>query len=300
MTARAELEKGRSYFERLTHVRPDAVFRMHLVACLGLLSDAEVESSGTKVALDLARRAASEAEDILRKNPQYHPASQGLANQLIREAELLSDIGESDHAVTGLDRAQAILRGLVATYADTARYRADLATAIDVRVRIELDLGRKQGTEARLREAASLAESALRDDSNQISNLSSTASIDADLAAMLVQADQRAEAQSLFSRAFELLAKARARSPGDQEVRRMMVQTLATYAAFLGRHGRISESLMAIDGIRDAGASLTARDKRRLNHTLSDRGFDPVRERAAFQRLMMDLRFPSQPFGGHR
>ncbi len=90
-TARTELEQARAHLERLTQVRPgDAVFRMHLVACLGTLSDVEVASSATTLALNLARRAASEAEDILRKNPKYHPASQGLADQLFREAEISS------------------------------------------------------------------------------------------------------------------------------------------------------------------------------------------------------------------
>ncbi len=295
-TARAELEQGRAFLERLTHVRPgDAVFRMHLVACLGLLSDVEVENSATTLALNLARRAASEAEDILQKNPKYHPASQGLAGQLFREAEISWDLGEAEHALASLDRAETILRGLVASYPESARYRADLATTIDARVRIELDQGRKPGAEARLREATSLAESALRDDPDQISNLSSTAAIDSALAAALVQQDQTAEAQSLFNHAFELLEKARKRSPADQQVRRTMVQTLASHAAFLGRLGKTAESLAALDLIHNAGASLTDRDKRRLFRTLSDRVFDPLRERPAFQLLMMDLRLPAQP-----
>ena len=296
-TARTELEQGRAYLERLTQVRPgDAVYRMHLVSCLGSLSDAEIEHSATTLALNLARRAASEAEDILRKNPKYHPASQGLANQLFREAEISWDLSEPDHALASLDRAEAILRGLVASYPESTRYRADLATTIEARVRIELDLGHKQGAEARLREATSLTESALRDDPAQISNLSSTAAIDSDLAAALVQPDQTVEAQSLFSRAFELLEKARKRSPGDQQVRRTMVQTLASHAAFLGRLGKTTEALAALDLIHNAGASLTDRDNSRLNRTLSDGVFNPLRERPAFQLLMMDLRFPAQPF----
>ena len=113
---------------------------------------------------------------------------------------------------------------------------------------------------------------------------------------MLVQPDQLAEAQSLFNRAFELLEKARKRSPTDQQVRRTMVQTLASHAAFLGRLGRTSESLTALNLIHNAGASLTDRDNRRLYRTLSNREFDPLREQPSFRLLMMDLRFPAQPF----
>ena len=50
---------------------------------LGFLADVETESGSTTPALNLARRAVSEAEEILGINPRYHPASQGLAVQLV-------------------------------------------------------------------------------------------------------------------------------------------------------------------------------------------------------------------------
>jgi tetratricopeptide (TPR) repeat protein len=295
--ARAELEQARVYLERLKHVRPgDATCQMHLVACVGLLSDVATENSSTALALKLARRAASEAEDILRINPKYHPASQGLAGQLVREAEISWDLGELENAMAKVDRAEALLRQLVASYPESSRYRADLASTVAVRVRMDSEIGRNQGAEARLREAVSLAESALREDPDQISNLASTAAIDSDLAASLVRPEQTAEAHSLFSRAFELLEKARKRSPGDQQIRRTMVQTLAGHAAFLGRLGRTTESLAALNLIGKSEGKLTDRDNRRLYRTLSDHGFDFFRERPAFQLLKMDVAFPAQPF----
>ncbi len=295
--ARAELEKGRVYLERLKHVRPgDATFQMHLVACIGLLSDVEIELSAARQALNLARRAATEAEEILRINPKYHPASQGLAGQLVREAEISWNLGEFGDAPAKMDRAEALLRQLVASYPESSRYRADLASTIAVRIRMDSELSRNQGVEARLREAVSLAESALREDPDQISNLASTAAIDCDLAACLVRPEQLAEAKSLFGRAFELLEKARKRSPGDQQIRRTMVQTTASHAAFLGRLGRTTESLAALNLIGKSEGRLTDHDNRRLYRTLSDRGFDPLRERPAFQLLKMDVAFPAQPF----
>ena len=64
----------------------------------------------------------------------------------------------------------------------------------------------------------------MRDDPNKSSNLASTAAVYSDLGALLGRRDS-AEAQSLFTRARELLEKARNRSPRDETIRRTMVQT---------------------------------------------------------------------------
>ena len=185
-TARTELEQARAYLERLLHVRPgDVIFRMHLVHCLGLLADVEIESGSTAPALNLARRAVSEAEEILRINPKYHPASQGLADQLLRDAEISWDIGESDRALANLDRAEAILRQLVASHPELTNYRSDLATTIRVHVRMDSEIGRDRDGEPRLREAMALTESVLRDDPDLVMNLPDTAALYSDLATTL-------------------------------------------------------------------------------------------------------------------
>ncbi len=297
-TARRELEQARVYLERLKHVRPgDAVFRAHLANCLGLLADVEFQSSSNALALDWARRAVSEAEDILRINPKYHPASSGLASYLLRDAEISSEVGESERALANLDRAEAILRQLITSYPEVSTHRFDLAATIGVHVRMESEIGRDAGAESRLREAVSLVESAIRDDPDQVSNLAIMAELDSELAAVLGRRNQTAEAQSLFNRALGLLEKARTRSPGDEGIRRAMDQTLASHAEFFGRLGSIGESLAALDLIRQDAPALTDRDRRRLYRRLADHAFDALRARPAFQLLLMDLRFPAQPFG---
>ena len=60
---------------------------------------------------------------------------------------------------------------------------------------------------------------------------------------MLGRQDQTSEAQSLFDRALKLLDQARTRSPKDEHIRRMVVQTLASHAEFLERLGKVRESL---------------------------------------------------------
>jgi eukaryotic-like serine/threonine-protein kinase len=295
--ARKELEQARNFLERLKHVRPgDAVFLAHLAECLGLLADVEFESSSNTLALDWARRAVSETEDILRINPKYHPASSGLANDLLREAEICFEIGESERSFANLDRAETILRQLVAAYPEPTRYRFDLAATIGFRVRMESEVGRVAGAESRLREAVSIAESALRDDPDQMLNLAITAELDSELGAVLGRRNQTALAQSHFSRALKLLDQARTRSPGDERIRRAMVQTLAGHAEFLGRLGEVRESLAALDLIRHSAPTLTYRDTRRLYRRLADHGFDALRSQHAFQLLKMDLVFPAQPF----
>ena len=246
-SARSELELARGYLERLKHARPgDAVFGMHLAVCLGLLSEVESEGGRAAPALDLARRAVSEAAEILQKNPKYHPASHELANQLLRVAEISWDMGESDRALADLDRAEATLRQLVASYPEVTRYRFDLAAIIRVHVRMDCEIGRREGAEARLREATAVSESALRDDPGQVLNLSSTAVIDAELGAVLARRKET-EAQSFFSRALELLEQARTRSPKDDRIRRTTVETLASRAESLERLGKVRESLAEWD-----------------------------------------------------
>jgi len=242
--ARIELEQGRAYFERLLHVRPgDVIFRMHLVTCLGSLADMERESGSTTVALNLARRGGSEAEETLRINPKYHPAAQGLAGQLLRDAEISWDIGESDRALANLDRAEAILRDLVASHAELPKYRSDLAATIRVRVRMDSEIGRGRNDEPRMREALALTDSALRDDPDLVMNLPDTVALYSDLATTLGRRGQPAEARALFTRALDRLDQARTRSPRDARVRRMLAQTLAARAEFLGRLGQFRESL---------------------------------------------------------
>jgi len=383
-TARTELEQARAYLERLVHVRPgDVIFRMHLVDCLGLLADVDVEGGATTPALNLARRAVSEAEEILRINPKYHPASQGLADQLLRDAELSWDIGESDRALTNLDRAEAILRRLVASHPELTNYRSDLATTIRVHVRMDSEIGRDRDDEPSLRDAMALTETALRDDPDLLMNLPYTAALYSDLANTLGRRDQPTEARILFVRALDRLDQARTRSPRDARIRRMLAQTLAARAEFLTRLGQLQESLndwdramtlaadsdirafrlgrattlshssdyraalaeaaaadrssddradlriasalahaalsdairrdrsltpneravgvatqlaAALEQIHQAARSPTYRDVRRLIHRLSDHDFEPLREQLTFRILLMDLRFPVQPF----
>jgi tetratricopeptide (TPR) repeat protein len=268
---------------------------MHLIECLGVLADVESESLKPTLALALARRAVSEAEEILRINPKYHPASHGLASQLLREAEISSDIGESDRALANMDRAETIFRQLVASYPDVTGYRFDLAATIRVRVQMESEIGRDHAADPRLREATSIAESALRDDPNQVLNLAGMAALYSDLGAILGRRDE-AEARSLFTRALKLLEEARIRSPKDEEIRRTLVQTLASHAGFLGRVGAERESLAALDLIGRTGLNLAFRDSRHLRRTLTGHEFDALREHSAFKLLMMDLTFPAQPF----
>jgi serine/threonine-protein kinase len=263
-TARRELEQARAHLERLNHVRTgDAVYRMHLATCLGSLADAESESAETALAANLARLATSEAEEVLRVNPKYHPASHGIARHLLRDAEISWDTGKSDRALANLDRAEAILRQLVASQPELPSYRSALATTIRARVRMDSEIGRDHGAEVRLRDAKSLAESVLRDDPVEVLNLASTAALYSDLGALLGPRKE-AEAQSLFGRARELLQTASKRSPNDEEIRRTMVQALASHAEFLARLGRLQESLAALDIIRRTGPTLPVRHARRL------------------------------------
>jgi len=203
----------------------------------------EFESGATTLAVNLARRAVSETEEILRINPKYHPAAQGLARQLLREAETSWDTGESDHALANLDRAEAILGHLVASHPELPNYRCDLATAIRVHVRMVSEIGRDHDDEPRLREAIALTESAQRDDADLIMNLPDTAALYSDLANTLGRRGQPSEAQTLFVRALDRLDQARTRSPRDARIRRMLAQTLAARAEFWGRLGQRRESL---------------------------------------------------------
>jgi eukaryotic-like serine/threonine-protein kinase len=243
-TARTELSQARGFLERLVGIRPgDVIFRMHLVSALGFLADVEIESGSTAAALNLERRAVSEAEEVLRINPRYHPGSQGLAFHLRRDANLSWEIGESARALANLARAEAILRELVASYGELTEYRSDLATTIRAHVRMDREIGRDHGAEPRLREAIAITESALRDDPDLVLNLETTSAVCSDLGAMLGHRGRPAEAQPLFSRAFDLLEQARTRSPRDARIRCILVQTLAAHAEFLGRLGQVRESL---------------------------------------------------------
>jgi tetratricopeptide (TPR) repeat protein len=184
-----------------------------------------------------------EAEAICRINPSYHLASQGLARQLVRDAELSWDIGESDRALANLDRALASLRHLIASHPELSNYRSDLATTILIQVRMESEIGRDRDDETRLGEAIALIESALRDDPNLVMNLPHAAGLYAALATTLGRRGRPAEARSLFVRAVDRLDQARARSPRDALIRRMLGQTLAARAEFLRRLGLLRESL---------------------------------------------------------
>jgi serine/threonine-protein kinase len=243
-TARRELQQARVYLERLKRMRPgDVNFQMHLTQCLGLLADVENDGSETGSALNMARLAESEAAEILRINPAYHPASNGLASQLRRIAQISWDGGESDRALANLDRAEPILRKLAASYPELPGYRSDLAATIRIHVLMDSEMDRDRGGEARLREAASIAESVLRDEPELVSNLGTAAEVYSDLATTLGRRGQAAEARTLFDRALDRLEQARTRSPQDARIRRILARTLAARAEFLGRLGQVGESL---------------------------------------------------------
>ncbi len=243
-TARAALEGARPHLERLKHVRPsEVIYRMHLANCLGLLAEVEIESEATAPALNLTRRSTAEYEEVLRINPNYHPAAHAVARLLLQEAAITWDIGESGRALAIVDRAAAMLRQLVASYPEVTRYRSELAGAIRAHVRMSLELGRDDGAEARLGEALSVAESVVRDDPDQVANLANAAALDSDLGSVLGRRGQMAEAQSLFGRALKRLDQARSRSPKDEQIRGILAQTVASRAEFLGRQAKFGEAL---------------------------------------------------------
>ena len=303
-TARTALEGARPHLERLKHVRPsEVIYRMHLANCLGLLAEVEIESEATAPALNLTRQATAEYEEALRLNPEYHPAAHAVARLLLQEAGITWDIGESGRALACVDRAEAMLRQVVASYPELTRYRSELAGAIQAHVRINLELGRGDGAEARLGEALSIAESVVRDDPDQVADLANAAAVDSDLGSVLGRRGQTAEAQSCFSRALKRLDQALARSPKDEQIRGILAQTLASRAEFLGRQGKFREALADWDralaharrrqhprvppwqsGCTRALGRLRCRFEQRRGCRASETGSsevgDPVRERA--------------------
>jgi tetratricopeptide (TPR) repeat protein len=294
--ARSELETGLSFLEHLKRIRPgDVTHQAHLMHCLGLLADVATLEMRSEPASLFARRARLEAEEILQTNPKYHPASHGVAQQLLRQAEFAWDAGELASGLAEIDRAEQILRTLVASYPEPPRYRAELAGAIRARVRFEEKLGRRSDVERRLREAASIAESVRHDDPDQIESLTGAAAVFYALAAALKPGDAK-ESQSLFGRARDLLEEARRRSPTDQHIRRTLAEALVSHAAFLARTGKPRESMAALDLIPRAGLVYTPRDRRELGRALSAAEFDRLRDQPALKLLMMDLAFPSEPF----
>ena len=178
---------------------------MHLANCLGLLAEVEIESEATDRALNLTRQATAEYEEAFRINPKYHPAAHAVARLLLQEASIDWDNGESARALAIADRAAAMLRQLVASYPELTRYRSQLAGAIQEHVRISVELGRDNDAEARLGEALSIAESVVRDDPDQVTNLANAAALDSDLGSVFGRRGQVAEALTLVNRAFKRL-----------------------------------------------------------------------------------------------
>ena len=76
----------------------------------------------------------------------------------------------------------------------------------------------------------------------------------------------------------------------------MTAQTLAAHAGFLARIGRLADSLVALERIRQMGISFPPSESRRLRRTLASRDFDRLREHSTFKLVMMDLSLPAQPF----
>ena len=160
-----ELSFADSDLERLKQIRPgDVVFRMHLIQCLGQLADVENDRGDAVAAETFARRALSEAEETLSINPKYHPAADGVARMLLSEAEIAWDHSNHDRTLLNLDRAEAILRGLVASQPEVINYQFNLAGVIRAHVQMDSELGREQDAERRLREAVDVIETALRGD----------------------------------------------------------------------------------------------------------------------------------------
>jgi tetratricopeptide (TPR) repeat protein len=143
-------------------------------------------------------------------------------------------------------------------------------------------IGRDHHAEARLREAMTLIESALRDDPDLVMNLPDTAALYSDLATVLARRGQPAEARALFIRALDRLEQARTRAPRDARIRRKLSQTFAGRAEFLKRIGQPRESLADWDR-----ALALAADADVVAFRLG---------RAASQALLLDLAFPAQPF----
>jgi len=243
-TARAELDLSRDFLERLVRIRPrDVIYRMHLTKTLGMLAEIESESASPQTAATLERRVVSEAEEILRINPKYHPASHQLAIHMRRGADLSWDLADSVRPLSELDRAETILRQLVAAYPELTEYRYDLAATIRTRVQKDRERGRDRDAETRFREALAITDAVRRDDPSLVSNLGLAGALTADLGTLLGELGRTAEAQPLFARALELLEQARARSSENAQIRRKLVEALAARAEFLGRLGRLRESL---------------------------------------------------------
>ncbi len=295
--ARAELAQAQAHLERLKQIRPsDVVFRMHLIQCLGQLADVENDRGDAVAAETIALRALSEAEETLSINPKYHPAADGVARMLLSEAEIAWDHSNHDRTLVNLDRAEAILRGLVASQPEVINYRFNLAGVIRARVQMDSETGHEREAERRLREAIDLTEAGLRGDPGEIMNIPQAAALYSDLAALLCRRDQTTEGAALFDKALNMLERARKRSPRDERIKRVTAQTLAAHAGFLARSGKLQDSLAALERIRQMGISFPQAESRRLRRTLASHEFDRLREQPVFKLVMMDLSLPAQPF----
>ena len=254
-----------------------------------------------------ALAAYKESVSILQRLSEAYPSMPDYHRELGRAYNLIGELhvaaGRHTEAVTSLEQARAIHERLVREHPQVKDFGKGLAASLSELGRALKDSGKPARAEAEYRKALSVARKLVDDNPTVLEfriRLETTVS---DLVYLLAgngkdqqREGKNAEAEASFRSAaavMEKLTTLMAANLFDLECAQSLLAGVAAKSgsALSAAEGRV-EADRAVDTLRRAVAA----GYRDLACVRTDTDLDPLRLRADFQLLMMDLAFPEEPF----
>jgi serine/threonine protein kinase/tetratricopeptide (TPR) repeat protein len=247
-------------------------------------------------ALDSYRLALEVREALVREHPALHDDRNDLAGTYNNRGNLLAEIGRTDEALESYRRAAALREAVVRDHPAVAYYQQGLARAYLNRGGAEARLGRPEDARESFRRAREILERLVREQPGAVAYRELLAESCAGVGEAEGRLGRRDEALEASRKALALWEQLPEAGPRADRVQVERARVYSRCLALLGPGGdaaaegrRLGDR--AVAAVRAAIAS-GFRDAEALGR---DPDFDPIRRRADFRTLLMDLAFPDDP-----
>jgi serine/threonine-protein kinase len=293
----ASFEKARAMFEALVRDHPATVEHRHQLArCYNAIGFPLHAIGKTDAALNSFEAARAILQTLVRENPVVTEFRQQLAFSHTQIATLMSDSGRWSEALAPYQEARALLEAIAQANPAVPEIGNDLARCYSQLGYVLSALGKPGEALASAEKARALRE-ALVEANPSLTAYQSDLAVTLGLIGFLKQdAGQFSEATVHIRKAIALLDGLPSLTPEESYNLACRHAALATVAGLPGSGVTAAEGRAAADRAMAELRRAASAGFRMLSLMAFDHDLDPLRSRADFQLLLLDLSFPGDPF----
>jgi tetratricopeptide (TPR) repeat protein/tRNA A-37 threonylcarbamoyl transferase component Bud32 len=293
----ASFQSAREVFETLAGEHPaESEFRRGLARCYNAISYPLHAMGRSEEALEALEAARKIFQTLAGENPAITEFKQQLAFSDAQIGTLLLDTGRSAEALVPYERARSALEPLFEANPAVDEIANDLARAHSQIGQVLGTMGKQSEALTSLKKARALREALAGENHVLVAAYRSDLAVTlGNIGALERAAGRLVEATTNYRKAITILDNLRSRTPDDYYNLACYHSVLVGMALRPGsgvtHDEAAAEFNQAMENLRQAAAN----GFRMLSLMSLDHDLDPLRSKAEFQLLMMDLSFPNDP-----